>query len=68
MDNEAYRAHEIRPGSDDIIIKWKDCPICKGLGWIVDNPFKEYNKEYFQCKTCLTTKQYFDEHGKLPDA
>jgi len=63
---ERYWAHEIRVPSDDIIIRWKDCPHCDGRGWWLDNPFKEYNKITYQCKTCLESKAYFDKHGTVP--
>jgi len=63
-------AHEIRSGSDDIIIRWRDCPTCKGRGWLIPltDIFREYNKRFYQCKVCLDTKAHFDKHGCLPNA
>ena len=59
--------HEIRSGSDDPIIKWRDCPDCSGRGWFCNNPFAEKSgQRFYQCVKCETTKAYYDKTGLLP--
>ncbi len=57
---------ELRPGSDDPIVRLKGCPDCYGYGWFVANPFAEYNKRFYQCPTCIEAKRHFDKTGELP--
>lgn len=45
--------HSIRPGTDDRIVRWNNCPDCDGRGWYVVNPFAQVNKDFRQCPRCL---------------
>ena len=56
----------IHAGTDQLIVRWKDCPDCGGYGWFCVDPFAQYNKEYRQCATCKTTHSHYLEHGELP--
>ncbi len=56
------------PGTDQPIVRWKDCPDCGGWGWFCVNSFALYNKEFRQCATCKTTHDYYSEHGELPSS
>jgi hypothetical protein len=59
-------ARTIIAGSNDPIIRMKGCPDCGGYGWLIENPFAQYNKKYIQCPTCLDAKRHHDEHGTIP--
>ncbi len=44
----------------------KGCPDCGGRGWVMENPFAEYNRVTRVCPTCWDAKKHFDAHGVLP--
>ena len=66
-------ATPLQPNDD--VIKWKDCPKCKGRGWFLIEPFRSGGSNgagglgnMTQCLTCKETYEYFKIHGKLPEA
>ncbi len=63
----------LEPGQD--VIRWNDCPDCKGRGYFLINPFATGGSNFCggianmtQCKRCEETHAYWKLHGKLPEA
>ena len=49
------------------VIRFKDCPDCKGRGWFLINPFGQLGPaNTCQCLTCLDSHDYFKQHGVVP--
>lgn len=55
------------------VVRLQGCPDCKGRGWFLINPFATGGSNgaggignMCQCETCLSAKQYWDQHGALP--
>ncbi len=58
-------------GQDVVVLKC--CPDCGGRGWYLINPFATGGSNgaggignLTQCLTCLDSKAYWDQHGRLP--
>jgi hypothetical protein len=56
------------------VLKWENCPHCKGRGWFLINPFAIGGsngagglQNVRQCQTCVAAKRHWDEHGVEPE-
>lgn len=56
----------------DNIVRWQNCPDCKGRGWYLIHPFKTSPwpaggvENTCQCLTCVHAKKFYEEHGREP--
>lgn len=68
----AGRKVENLEGKD--VIRWKDCPDCKGRGWFLIRPFETGGggaggpRNMTQCQLCKATHAFYMQHGRLPVA
>jgi len=60
-----------QPGQD--VIRWKDCPACKGRGYFLINPFATGGDNFVggisnlcQCQVCLKAHEYWAVTGEVP--
>jgi hypothetical protein len=61
----------LEPNQD--VVRWNDCPACKGRGWFLINPFATggYNfvgglSNICQCQVCLKAHEHWKTTGELP--
>lgn len=70
-DARAASPKGLEPNQD--VIRWKDCPACKGRGWFLINPFAVGGSNFCggisnmcQCQVCLEAHDHWKITGELP--